>query len=566
MNGALLLIIGLVYFALAYRLYGRFLERTFGTQPDRETPSHAKTDGIDYVPTRLPVLFGHHFASIAGAGPIVGPVVAAYMGWGPVVLWIMLGCVFIGAMHDFAALFLSVRDEGRSIGHVIEKQMGYSGRQIFLLFSWSALILVVAIFAILVAKTFVATPAVATASLLFIAMAPVFGFLVYKKNLPIGLGSLIFVPLLFLFVWVGTVAPLDLTKLCDVEPGTARNIWLLVLLVYVFVASTIPVWLLLQPRDYLNSYLLYAMMIIGVLGVIVARPTLQLPAFVGWTAQKPAGGTGALFPLLFVTVACGACSGFHALVSSGTTAKQIDNERHILPIGYGGMLIEGLLGMMALISVAALSKADLFAQLGKGGGGPVKAFAGGLAAFATEIGLPLEIGATFIALAISAFLLTTLDTATRLTRFTWQELFLPRAASGQDVPTLPAAKLMANPFVATIVAVAAAGYLAFSGNVMDIWPVFGASNQLLAALTLLIVTLYLFKRKANYWIALLPMLFMMCITGWALLALFKDKLGKSTPLVIATAFLLAMAVMLAAQAIQSLRGAGCEPESPEAET
>lgn len=565
MNGALLLIVGLVYFGLAYRLYGKFLEKTFGTQPDRETPSHTLADGVDYVPTRLPVLFGHHFASIAGAGPIVGPILAAYMGWGPVVLWIMLGCVFVGAMHDFAALFLSVRDEGRSIGHVIEKQMGYSGRQIFLLFSWSALVLVVAIFAILVAKTFVATPAVATASLLFIAMAPIFGFLVYKKNLSIGLGSLIFVPLLFLFVWVGTVAPLDLTKLCGVAPGTARNIWLLVLLVYVFIASTLPVWLLLQPRDYLNSYLLYAMMIIGVLGIFAAMPRLQLPAFVGWTAETPKGGTGALFPLLFVTVACGACSGFHALVSSGTTAKQIDSERHILPVGYGGMLVEGVLGLMALISVAALSKADFFAQLGAGGGGPVKAFAGGLAAFATKIGLPLEVGTTFIALAISAFMLTTLDTATRLTRFAWQELFLPKASSGPQIPTATAAKLMANPFVATLVAVAAAGYMALSGSAMDIWPVFGASNQLLAALTLLVVTLYLVRKKANYWIALLPMLFMMCITGWALLALFRENLAKSTPLVMATAFLLVMAVMLAVQAVQSLRGAGTSREIPAQE-
>ena len=557
MNGALLMVFGLVYFALAYRLYGRFLCGVFGVDPARKTPAHVHEDGVDYVPTKFPVLFGHHFASIAGAGPIVGPVLALYLGWAPALLWILVGCVFVGAMHDFSALFLSIRDGGRSIGHVIERQMGYSGRQIFLLFSWAALVLVVAIFAILVAKTFVATPAVATASLIFIAMAPVFGFLVYRKGMSIAIGSAIFVPLLFAAVWVGTRFPLDLTA-WGLTVGGARTAWLIVLFAYVFVASTIPVWLLLQPRDYLNSYLLYAMMLIGFLGILIAVPRLEMPAFCGWTALSPRGKTGAIFPLLFVTVACGACSGFHALVSSGTTAKQIGNEKHILPIGYGGMLVEGILALMALVSVGALAKADYFVQLGPDGAGPVQAFANGLAGFATKLGLPLAVGTTFIALAISAFMLTTLDTATRLTRFAWQELFLPKSGDADTGKPAPVVRAFSHPIIATVVAVLAAGYMAISGSAGQIWPVFGASNQLLAALTLLVVTLYLVRRQANFWLALIPMAFMMFIAGWALLALFRVNLGVNTPLVMATAFLLVMAVMLAVQAATSLREAKAE--------
>ena len=241
MNGATLLISGIIFFIAAYGFYGLYLARLFGVDPARETPAHTRRDGVDYVPSKLPILFGHHFASIAGAGPIVGPVLAAYLGWGPVALWVLFGCVFIGAMHDFAALFASVRNEGRSIGYVIEQYLGYAGRQIFLIFCWFALILVVAIFALLVARTFVDTPAVATASVLFIGMAPFFGFLVYRKGLSVPIGSLIFVPLLFFFIWTGTRLPLDLTALFGVTADAAKNIWLVILFIYVFMASTSPV-------------------------------------------------------------------------------------------------------------------------------------------------------------------------------------------------------------------------------------------------------------------------------------------------------------------------------------
>ena len=559
MNGAVLLLVGTVCFGLAYAIYGRYLSRLFGVDPSRSTPAHTHRDGVDYLPTRLPVLFGHHFASIAGAGPIVGPVLAAYLGWGPVALWIIFGCIFIGGMHDFASLFLSIRHGGRSIGKVIEEQLGYSGRQIFLLFSWAALILVVAIFAIFVANTFVTQPAVATASLMFIAMAPIFGVLVGRLKVRLLPATLVFVPLLFLSIWVSTKMPLDLAAILStrlppdlVAVGlaevAAKHIWLVVLMIYAGVASVTPVWVLLQPRDYLNSFLLYAMIIAGFVGIVVAAPHFEMPVFMGWSAVNHKGGIAHLFPILYVTVACGACSGFHALVSSGTTAKQLDSERHMKPVGYGAMLVEGALALMALTSVAVLTREQYVTGLGESS--PVVLFAKGLASFTAQVGLKPEVGVTFFALSIAAFLLTTLDTATRLTRFVWQELFLPREGSGKTVGVV--SKGLGNPFLATGVVVLLASYLAFSGNAWEIWPVFGASNQLLAALTLLVVTLYLVRKKANFWIALVPMLFMSTITVWALMQLFQANRGENLVLVCATGFLLLMAGALGVMAVLSL--------------
>jgi carbon starvation protein len=550
MNGGILLIGGILWFSLGYLFYGRYLRRLFGVNDKRATPAHTQNDGVDYVPTKLPVVFGHHFASIAGAGPIVGPILGAYLGWGPVALWLLIGCVFIGAMHDFAALFISIRNEGRSIGHVIEQQVGYFGRQIFLLFSWAALILVVAIFALLVAKTFVTAPAVATASLLFIVMAPIFGYLVYRKGMSLWLGTAIFVPLMFFFIWLGQILPIDLVAILGISRNTAEYIWLFVLFAYVFVASTIPVWLLLQPRDYLNSYLLYAMVVLGFVGIMFTMPSFQMPAFTGWEAMQPSGGIASLFPLLFVTVACGACSGFHALVATGTTAKQLDSEKHILPVGYGAMLVEGVIGLMALISIAILSQSDYLLALRENGPGPVAAFAQGLAGFAHKLGLPIQLGQTFVSLAISAFMLTTLDTATRLSRFAWQELFLPSFIHREHRPNIPL--MLDNRFVATGIAIAVAGFLAFSGSGQSIWPVFGASNQLLAALTLLVITLFLLQKKANFWISFLPLLFMFVLSTWALIQLFFRNWGQNISLVIATAFLIIMALVLAVQGIISI--------------
>ncbi len=523
MNGALLLLGACGLFFIAYLFYARLIERLFGVDDSKPTPAHTLKDGIDYVPTHPAILFGHHFASIAGAGPIVGPVLAAQFGWLPVALWVLFGCIFIGSMHDLAAMFLSIRHQGRSIGSVIESLMGYWGRTLFLFFCWFTLILVVAEFARLIAQTFVELPAVATASLLFIMLALCFGMLVYKFGMKLLTASLIFVPLTFACVYIGIRVPLDLVALLGWQAETARQAWVFVLLAYCFAASTLPVWLLLQPRDYLNSYLLYAMMALGFVGILVARPTLQMEAFAGWHVLNPVNGvTEPLLPLLFVTVACGACSGFHALVASGTTAKQIDRERHIRPVAYGGMLVEGMLAFIALIAVGYMSQGDYSAALKAQG--PVRLFASGVVGFTDKLGIPHAGGLTFIALSLAAFLMTTVDTATRLARFTWQEMLLPCGQLAQQGGGCSQesvwCRVFANRYVATLLAVGAAAWLLLGGGSKSIWPVFASSNQLLAALTLLGCVLWLLRHKRPIFIVVLPMLFMMVTSGAAIVTLF----------------------------------------------
>ena len=527
MNGALLLAVSCVLFFLAYRFYGRFIERVLGIDPSVPTPAHTMKDGIDYVPTHPAILFGHHFASIAGAGPIVGPVLAAQFGWVAVVIWVVFGCIFIGTVHDLSAMFLSIRHQGRSIGTVIESLMGYWGRMLFLFFCWFTLILVVAEFTRIVAETFVEMPPVATASLLFIAVAVCFGKLVYKGGVHILTASLIFVPLTFACVYFGTLIPLDLVNLVGCDAATARQLWVLVLLVYCFAASVLPVWLLLQPRDYLNSYLLYAMMVLGFVGIFVAAPHINLAAFTGWHALNPVSGAREpLIPLLFVTVACGACSGFHALVATGTTAKQVDNESHMRPIAYGGMLIEGVLAIIALVAVGVMTQTEYGEAMRSQGA--VKLFASGVASFTDKIGLPHNVGIVFISLALAAFLMTTLDTATRLARFTWQELFLPREQAGAEQPAAaaktPLCLFFSNRYTSTLLAVIASGWLLLGGGSKSIWPVFASSNQLLAALTLLGCSLWLLRHKRPVLITLIPMLFMILTSGSAVITLFLRNL------------------------------------------
>ena len=565
MNGAVLLALSCVLFYLAYQVYGRLVERVFGVDPARPTPAHTLRDGVDYVPTHPAILFGHHFASIAGAGPIVGPVLAAQFGWAAVALWIVLGCILIGSVHDLAAMFLSILHQGRSIGTVIESLMGYWGRMLFLFFCWFTLVLVVAEFLRIVAETFVEIPAVATASLLFIGVAVAFGRLVYKGGLSILAGSFIFVPLTFACVYAGTLLPLDLVTLLGCDVATARQIWTVVLLAYCFAASVLPVWLLLQPRDYLNSYLLYAMMALGFIGIFVARPVLNLDAFSGWHAVSPLSGrSDPLIPLLFVTVACGACSGFHALVASGTTAKQVDSERHLRPVAYGGMLIEGALAIIALIAVGVMSQAEYAAALKTQGA--VKLFAGGIAGFTDKLGLPHGAGIVFISLALAAFLMTTLDTATRLARFTWQELFLPREQPEDAPPAAAPAPsafraAISNRCVATLVAVAAAGWLLLGGGAKSLWPVFASSNQLLAALTLLGCSLWLLRHKRPLALTLLPMLFMMATSGAAIATLFlrnlrvwqSDGFRAGGVMTLTTGILIIMSVALVAMGAVSIR-------------
>ena len=550
MNGALLLVVALACFGAGYFLYARFIERKLGVDPSVPTPAHTRGDGVDFVPAHPAVLFGHHFASIAGAGPIVGPVLAAEFGWASVALWIILGCVFIGAAHDMISLFLSIRHGGESIGSVIGTILGKPGKVLFLLFSWSALVLVAAEFTRQIAVTFVADPAIATASLLFIAEAVAFGLCVNRFGMSVFAASLVFVPLMFASVWFGSLMPLDLVKLFGFSAEATVVFWTLLLLVYCFIASTCPVWILLQPRDYLNSYLLYAMMALGFLGVFVAHPALSTDAFAGFSVVGRSGATDILFPFLFVTVACGACSGFHALVASGTSAKQLDSEKGVRPIAYGGMLLEGVLAIIALVGVAGTyaSQQDYVAAIR--GMEPVQMFAATIAGFCVKIGIPQRVAESFMLLSVSAFLMTTIDSGTRLARFSWQELVGSIPGDGA------AKKALHNMYLGTLVVVllAAGLLLGAKETSKQLWTIFASANQLLAALTLLAATLWFVKNRKPCWMTAIPMVFMMGVSSLALgMLLWKSFAGERTDWVKggATGFLLMLAVCLVAFAVRA---------------
>ena len=561
MNGATLLLLASACFLVGYFLYAKMIERKLGVDPSIPTPAHTKKDGVDFIPAHPTVLFGHHFAAIAGAGPIVGPVLAAEFGWGSVALWIILGCIFIGAAHDMISLFLSIRHGGESIGTVIGTILGKPGKILFLLFSGSALVLVVSEFTRQIAGTFVDDPAIATASLLFIAEAILFGLCVNKWKMSVLWSSLIFVPVMFAFVWVGNVYPLDLVKLCGWSTETVRMVWTIVLLVYCFFAATCPVWILLQPRDYLNAYLLYAMMALGFLGVFIAHPTLQLDAFTGLVGEGRFGPQ-LLFPLLFVTVACGACSGFHALVASGTSAKQLDSEKGVRPVAYGGMLLEGVLAIIALIGVAgAFASQQEYVEAIKAKE-PVQMFASTVAAMCVKlfsaIGLEQELGKriaeSFMLLSVSAFLMTSVDAGTRLARFSWQEL-IGKPTEGSGVPKKVAYNMYFGTFF--VVALAAALLLGASNTAKQLWTIFASANQLLAALTLLSATLWFVKNKKPAWITGFPMVFMLGVSSLALGTLcWKSFTGETIDWVKggATGFLLTLAIVLVCYGIKAAAG------------
>ncbi len=537
MNGIFLLVASMVFFVFAYRTYGRFVAQKLQLSNQNETPSHSMYDGVDYVPAKPPVLLGHHFASIAGAGPIVGPIIAASFGWVPVYLWIIFGAIFIGGVHDFSSIVASVRNRGRSIGQIIENHLGFSGKKLFLIFSWSTLILVIAVFINIVASTFYRTPSAATSSLFFMVLAILFGFSIYRLRTPLWIATLIGVALLFLGIVLGDLYPLKLSMVA----------WQWILIIYIFVASVTPVWILLQPRDYLNSFLLYGLMLGGLVGIFFAFPEIHLPAFTHFSVPN----LGTLFPILFVTVACGAISGFHSLVGSGTTAKQLDKETDAKPIGYGGMLIEGVLAVLALLAVASLSRpefADYYNSRHF-----VSAFAEGLGRFISSIPLlniPFSSARTFTALAVSAFALTSLDTATRLARFAFQEFFEDSRKEVNESGSLPQ-----NRFFATTISVLFGAALTFSGKSDAIWPIFGSANQLLAALALLAISLWLANQRQTFLFTLIPMIFMFAVTLTALMILFYLNFFIINNFVLAglAVLLFILAIVLGSQAYRHLR-------------
>jgi len=499
MNLLILVLIALVAFGIALKTYGGYLGKLVGLDDSKKTPAHTMTDGVDYVPAKAPVLMGHHFASIAGGGPIVGPIAASCFGWLPCFLWMVLGSIFIGGVHDFMALISSVRHEGKTVGTVIGKNVSKRAKTLFLIFIWLTLVLVVAVFAILVANTFAASSSVATASVLMMVVAIFMGYLLYRKNMPLGTVTIIGIIGLVIAVWIGLAAPF-LTF--------SFNTWIWLLFVYIFFASSMPVWILLQPRDYLSSFLLYTALGAAVIGILIGAPKLQLTAFTSF--HQP---VGYMFPMLFVVIACGAISGFHSLCASGTTSKQLNKESDAKVIGYGAMLLEGLLGVVALGTAAILTKAGLADGLANWGG-PVGVFAHGIGSFLANLGIPEQIGITFGALTVSSFLLTSLDTATRLGRYALEEL------------TADWAPAISNRYVATILTIAAGGALALSGSWSAIWPVFGSANQLLAGLALLGATAWLANMGKKYVVTLYPMIFMIIVTIFALINLLFTNFSK----------------------------------------
>ena len=527
MNAALFLIIGCAVLVVGYIFYGGWLAKKWGIDNSRVTPAHEFEDGQDYCPAKGPVLMGHHFSSIAGAGPINGPIQAAVFGWVPVMLWVLIGGIFFGGVHDFGALFASIRHKGQSIGEVIGDAIGSKAKKLFIIFSYLTLILVVAAFASIVANTFKATytetgainyeasaanASTAIISIMFILMAILFGFFVYRRNAPLGIATIIGVIGIAACMYIGlNWHPIYLSY----------NVWMIIVGLYIAVASVTPVWILLQPRDYLSSFLLYGMMVLAVVGIIGAHPVVDMPAFTGFYDNlKPSGTSlGYMFPALFVTIACGAVSGFHSLVGSGTTAKQLDQEKDAKPIAYGGMLIECAL---ALISVCAVGY--IWAQYKSGETTtPTVVFATGLASMFSKVfgdGC-YNVVYSMLILAVSAFCLTSVDTATRLARYMFQELFTP---VGQDSKSLTGwRKVITNPYVATVITVVAGVALGLTGYA-KIWALFGAANQLLAALGLLAVCCWLGKIGRNNKMFYFPMFFMLVVTLTSLAFTIKTQI------------------------------------------
>jgi carbon starvation protein len=533
MNGIELVLIALVMYVVAYKVYGGFLTRRLEVNNNKETPSHTMYDGVDYCPAKAPVLLGHHFASIAGAGPIVGPVIAAGFGWVPVYLWVVFGAIFIGGVHDYSSIVASVRHQSKSIGFIIQSYIGINGKKLFLIFAWATLILVIAVFTIIVADTFTHIPSAGTSSILFMLLAVLFGIAIYRLKVPLWIATIIGVIILFSSIPLGNLFPIQLDVLT----------WQLILFGYIFVASTVPVWILLQPRDYLNSFFLYALMFGGLVGVFFAAPTINIPAFNSFSLDK----VGYLFPALFVTVACGAISGFHSIVGSGTTAKQLNKETDGKIIGYGGMLIEGMLAVLSLIAVASMVNEEFINILTTKG--PVTAFSIGVARFINAIpvlNISIPIAQTFTALAVSAFALTSLDTATRLARFMFQEYFEGKEPEKKSV-------FVSNRYISTGITIVFGAALTFSGQTMSIWPVFGSANQLLAALALLALTVWVANLKKGYLFVLIPMIFMFAVTLTALgMLIYQNFIIDNYTLAIISVLLFTLAILLGVKAYNVL--------------
>ncbi|MBE6995192.1 MAG: carbon starvation protein A [Ruminococcaceae bacterium] len=563
MSGLLLVIIGSALLLLGYIFYGRWLCKQWGVGEGGETPAHTMEDGIDYVPAKAPVLMGHHFSSIAGAGPITGPISAAGagFGWLACTLWIVIGGIFFGGVHDFGALFASVRHGGKSIGEIISANMSVRAKRLFVIFSYLTLILVVAAFASIVAGTFgvtyvegtkeltaagVANAQVAMVSLLFILIAIIFGFFVYRKGAPVGIASV---------VGVIAIAAIIVIGLNFYPVRLSTTAWMWIVGGYILVASVTPVWILLQPRDYLSSFLLYAMLGLAVVAVVMGNPTMDtLPLL------TKEGNTTPVFPVLFTTIACGAISGFHSLVGSGTTSKQLDKETDAKPIAYGGMLIECVL---AILTLCAVAHAYSFNGTEQAFSGATAIFGGGIASMIDPSrGGLYNVLYTLLVLTYSTFCLTSLDTATRLGRFMFQEFWIDASKGETPENVTGYKKVLSNPYVATVITVVLGILLGMNGY-GKIWALFGSANQLLAALALLALAAWLGnigKKNAMCWI---PMFFMLAVTIASLIIntmtqidLIKAGGADWGPWVqaIVGALLVVLAIVLAVEGVMTIFG------------
>lgn len=525
-------------FLLAYFTYGRFLARHIGLDPNRPTPATQINDGVDYVPAKKGFLLGQHFSAIAAAGPIVGPILASlWFGWAPVLLWIVGGAIFFGAVHDFSTLTGSVRHRAASIVEIVKDYLGPRGHILFLVFVWLSLIYVITAFTDLTSSSFVDPElggSVASSSFLYLIIGVAMGVALHKFRFPLWLATLIFLPLVLVSIWYGQYMPLNVPVIFGLEP---KMVWNILLLVYCFIASLIPVWMLLQPRGYLGGFFLYATLAAGIIGLFLGGEKIQYPAFIGWTSSNGMS----LFPLLFVTVACGACSGFHGIVCSGTTSKQISKETDCHLVGYGGMLLEGVVALIALSTVMILARGDVLTA-----GSPDKIYAEGLSRFVSNFGIPRDFARAFALLAFTTFIYDTLDVATRLARYIFEELLGWKKMSQRIIATVISLVL---PLVCVSLKMTDA-----QGNLVPAWKVFwtifGTSNQLLAGLSLMILSLWLKKSGKSWWISFIPMLFMMTMTIWSLFLLIKPGL-----IGVVAVLLLILTVALLFEALRSVKNA-----------
>ncbi len=554
MNSVLIAVLVFIAYILAYRFYCRFLsKRIFGIDPQRITPAHRYRDGMDFVPTRRSILFGHHFTSIAGAGPIVGPAIAVIWGWLPALVWVVVGSIFMGAVHDFGALVVSARHRGKSIGEITRELIGPRARTLFLLFIFFALLIVLAVFALVIGVLFMMYPETVLPVWLQIPVAVALGLYIYRFRGNPLVPSLVALALLYGFMYLGILYPF---KLPPFVMGNEVLTWVVVLLLYAYVASILPVWVLLQPRDYINSHQLFVGLGLLYLGLFVGMPQVVAPA-----VNPTPSGAPSMLPFLFITVACGAISGFHSLVSSGTTVKQLDNERDMPFIGYGSMLIEGVLATLVILvctagfpSLAAWTQHYADWNTAQGLGAKVGAFVEGGAAFLSYVGIPQEFGRSIVAVFVISFAATTLDTATRIQRYVIAEL-------AEDMKLKP----LTGRHPATMVAVSSAFFLSmlkWGKGGLILWPLFGTVNQLMGGLALLTVTMYLVRLRKPVYYTLLPMAFMLAMSALAMttnLVKFFDE-GNYLLLTVG-AMILALEVWLVVEAVgvfRTLRERGLE--------